>query len=424
MTSLIKTVHTMLTRPTSGTELVAVIVIESLELCGCIAFADTPEPPEIRTDTIDVGRIYREMVADILMGASPELQEILRSKAEQEKLKAPVIRQDGQLMNTQQRYERVSSLLSYAASLKDLDSLQAEIYENTLLFLIFAGQPRYSQLRAQHAKGLISADDLSYLQDCMRLESEIFDLKETDNPAIDLLRSKLNVPVPEGFVFVRYFKTVRDLTDNLYTLFPRDYVEGMTLRGRYILMIKREASTNSEWNAMKKLLPVTLSHELVHAYVSLALGPDKAVMLPEWFHEGFAVLVSGGGRKQIYRIVTPQGLPLDVIEAETGNYKTYRLIFEYAYDHLGDQKFWDMINRCLDSVSVQPLYVAVGVFDHDQLLRKVRVRSFWQWMTDGQTLLLVCAFGFFSYFIVIVIRSSKKYKLEELKDGEGPQEPV
>jgi hypothetical protein len=67
---------------------------------------------------------------------------------------------------------------------------------------------------------------------------------------------------------------------------------GVTFAGRVNL------SPNLFWRQRQRL-PAILTHELSHAHIQGWVGGIAYIHLPNWFKEGLAVMVSGGGGAEL-----------------------------------------------------------------------------------------------------------------------------
>ena len=67
---------------------------------------------------------------------------------------------------------------------------------------------------------------------------------------------------------------------------------GVTFLGRVNLSPKL-------FRAQRQRLPAILTHELSHAHIQTWIGVNAYIRLPNWFKEGLAVMVSGGGGAEL-----------------------------------------------------------------------------------------------------------------------------
>lgn len=132
--------------------------------------------------------------------------------------------------------------------------------------------------------------------------NQMVELATSSNPALARARQIINLPPPQGFAFVRYIDTDQE-TDTLNDpelKLKKDTVNpGYTILTRYItidLASCLEGAKNSQGESSET---VTLSHELIHAYVGSIIGCKNLGKLPAWFREGLAVYITGSSSVRI-----------------------------------------------------------------------------------------------------------------------------
>ncbi len=178
--------------------------------------------------------------------------------------------------------------------------------------------------------------------------AQIVDLRTSKVPSVVTLREQVKIPPPAEPVKVKAF--VREkLPSLLEPIFEKEAVRGVTIAGKYVAILKTE--TDAEYQDV-------LSHELVHAYVTL-VSPEP---LPFWFQEGSAVKFSTGAARRIYATAPPPDSDLlmgRVVEVDP-TYKQKLQSFNYLIDKVGKQEFYDWYRRTVET----------GVVDTSSLLRR------------------------------------------------------
>ncbi|MHB9037563.1 MAG: hypothetical protein ACYC64_12925 [Armatimonadota bacterium] len=153
------------------------------------------------------------------------------------------------------------------------------------------------------------------------------DLRTSKVPSVVKLRDIVKISPPTEPVILKTFK--RDsLPAVLQPAFQDPGVAGVTIGGKYIAIIHTE---------LDKEYDDILSHEMVHAYISLA-SPKP---LPFWFQEGSAVHFFTDKTRKFYgqpskdQIGVMVGKTVELNDA----YKQKLQSFHFLIEQAGDQKF-------------------------------------------------------------------------------------
>jgi hypothetical protein len=224
-------------------------------------------------------------------------------------------------------------------------------------------------------------------------ELHLVDLRTSDDPAVVRLRDELSIPAPEGYIFVRIFPSRQVMPELVRRAFADENVAGVTFFTRYVAVLAEEKAARAEQILQAEALPVTLSHELVHAYVNAFLGEDGYTHLPRWYSEGLAIYFSGSGIE--HRAVTPG---FEVVMTSPVEYIGYRDNFRFLKAQLGTQRLEELIAASLEENDPALLFHDLGIESEEQLVAK---RDAWLRRQNtlrvgfGTALILLVAFGIF-----------------------------
>jgi hypothetical protein len=196
---------------------------------------------------------------------------------------------------------------------------EQQLYTLSEFFLIFAGG--YQDLPGNSA--------------CYRA-----DLGTSDDPAVIGLREQAKIPPPNGYIFVCLYDSRNAMPTLVGRAFEDPNVKGVTYLTRYIAILDEEKATWPEQALQNQTLPLTVSHELVHAYINSSLGVEKFASMPLWFQEGVAIYFSGSGED--HRVVTPN---FSISQTSPADYKQYDLNFKYLQAKLGRSRLLELIRR-------------------------------------------------------------------------------
>jgi hypothetical protein len=192
---------------------------------------------------------------------------------------------------------------------------------------------------------------------------------------------------------VRIFPSREIMPELVRRSFEDENVAGVTIFTRYIAVLAEEKDARAEKILQAQALPLTLSHELVHAYVNAVLGEDDFTNLPRWYSEGLAIYFSGSGIE--HRVVTPG---FEVVLTSPAEYIGYRDNFRYLEDQLGKEQLEILVSASLEEKDPALLYRDLGISSEAEL---VAARDSWLKRQNalrvgiGTTLVLLAAYGIF-----------------------------
>lgn len=224
-------------------------------------------------------------------------------------------------------------------------------------------------------------------------ELHLVDLSASNDPAVVRLRDELSIPAPKGFIFVRVFPSRQAMPELVQRAFEDENVAGVTIFTRYVAVLAEEKEARAEKILQAQTLPVTLSHELVHAYVNSHLGEEAFTELPRWYSEGLAIYFSGSGVE--HRAVTPG---FEVVMTSPAEYAGYRDNFSYLEAQVGVDRLEVLIAASLEQNDPSLLYRELGISSEGEL---VAVRESWLKRRNtlrvgiGTVVILIVAFGIF-----------------------------
>lgn len=223
---------------------------------------------------------------------------------------------------------------------------------------------------------------------------ELINLETVEDPAIKKFSQEVQIPVPEGYIFVNLFKSIDAMPEPIQEIFKVRNVAGVTVFSRYIAVLDEEKSTWYERALKSQVLPSTISHELIHAFVNSALGVDAYSEIPTWFHEGVAIYFSNSGENRA--VVTPN-FTLYITPPE--DYQQYELNFRYLEHELGTETFLSKIKQVIETRNIGILLENMPFNTEDELPRFATV---WQQQEEqsriigGTVVLLIVAYFIFS----------------------------
>lgn len=171
------------------------------------------------------------------------------------------------------------------------------------------------------------------------------DLTTSSNHSVQTLRDIIGIPAPREPVLVKTFRRDR-MPEALRPAFETPQVSGVTIHGRYIAIIHTEFS--KEYDDI-------LSHELVHAYITLA-SPKP---LPLWFQEASAVHFSIDKGSKFYgkpaedQVGVMVGRKIELPEY----YKNKLQNFHFLIEKVGKPRFYEWYRQAVVSgvVDARPL---------------------------------------------------------------------
>lgn len=262
----------------------------------------------------------------------------------------PVLNSESEITERTKAYTTVHSCLETRvekpgskvdASKSPLSAEEKAVYELTGYYLAFVvGEPNNGD-----------AADLP-----------LVDLRTTTDPAIVALREQAGVPAPRGLVFVRSYRSREAMPPLVREAFADPQVAGVTILSRYIAVLAEDSTSWSDQALQSKTLPVTISHELVHAYVNASLASKHVGNLPTWFNEGIAIYFSHSGENH-----SLMAFGNSLIITSPADYQQYELNFKYLEAMQGRARFLQLIRQSILNGDPSVLYQGLGISD-DRLL--------------------------------------------------------
>ena len=269
-----------------------------------------------------------------------------------EKLADPVLTSVQEVRKKALFYEKIHACLSRMDAEAALSEELEGIMRLTEYFMIFAGSAVTSPTN-----------------------SRLVSLKSIEDPAIVKLREKVGLPVPKGYIYVRFYSSRETMPEIVKQVFKDDSVTGATILSRYIAVLVEKPITWEERELQEQSLPKTISHELVHAYVNSLLGALNQDKLPKWFHEGCAIYFSGSGETDSVTMMrsAPEGIVyVTHTRSEPEEYQQYETNFRYLESKLGDEGLYQTIRDAIENRSVEPVFRSAKVMNYEELFNKAQ----------------------------------------------------
>lgn len=173
-------------------------------------------------------------------------------------------------------------------------------------------------------------------------DAERVNLSTSMVPSVVKLREIVKIPPPSTIVLVKTFN--RDsLPAVLQPAFQNPGVAAVTIGGKYVAVIHTD---------LKKEYDDVLSHEMVHAYISLA-SPKP---LPFWFQEGSAVHFSTDKARKFYGQASKDQIGVMVGRTMELNedYKRKLQSFHFLIEKAGEKKFNAWFRDAVTTGTVNP----------------------------------------------------------------------
>jgi hypothetical protein len=280
----------------------------------------------------------------VVFNRCPELARVLESPAGMSSMLNPVLRTPAEIAAAVAARRGILACMNALRYQTVLPTWFASVRESLELFALFASDPD---------------------------EAELVDLAATDDAGVRRLREDVGLPTPEGVVFVRYFAGRDALPAVLAPAFDSPETRAVTIGGRFVAILTRSDLGRP---ALRTGLARTLSHELVHTYLSAGLdwseGPPT---FPSWFQEGMAIYFSGSGQTDI-GVGFGGGL---VRVSPTAEYAYYERAFLYLEDTLGREAFYRAIRESVSAGDATVLLRAAGVDSYPDLDRNAGLWLRW-----------------------------------------------
>ncbi len=199
-------------------------------------------------------------------------------------------------------------------------------------------------------------------------------LGTSDDPAVRTLRDSIGIPAPAGFVYVRTYASREAMPAAVRAFFQNDLVQGVTVLNRYVAVLVQNP------DAPTTLETKTISHELVHAYVSSASGAAALNAFPTWFAEGMAVHFSGSSEPSCVNYLSPARELMTQCGTATEEYAQYAQNFQFLEDALGTAGFAAAVRDSIQNHDAELIYKGLGIASYAQLVTRAN-----QWHEERNT---------------------------------------
>jgi hypothetical protein len=190
----------------------------------------------------------------------------------------------------------------------------------------------------------------------------LVDLAESTDPAVQQLRDEAGLPPPPGLIFVRTYSSRQSMPARIQAIFADPQVAGVTIYTRYIAVLDERQTSLQQELLRRQVLPATVSHELIHAYIHSSISLEDLGRLPKWYNEGLAIYFSDSGEN--HTLMTPNSI---VVQTTTAEYLVYKQNFDYLEARLGRQRLLQLIRRSVEERKPDLLYQALDIEDERYL---------------------------------------------------------
>ncbi len=216
-------------------------------------------------------------------------------------------------------------------------------------------------------------------------DAQKVDLRTSRVPSVVVLRDQIKIPPPSDPVLVKVFKR-EALPEVLKPAFSKPGIAGVTLLSRFVAIIQTD---------LHKEYQDILSHELVHAYISL-VSPEP---LPFWFQEGSAVYFSMGKARKFYGQPSKEhpGMMVGRTVEVDPVYRQKLHSFQYLVESAGDAKFRKWFRQAVMSGKVDARTLT-GLSAEVEQAPVARRRSLpvWPIVAIGLAVVVVLVAGFYA----------------------------
>jgi hypothetical protein len=276
-------------------------------------------------------------------------------------------------------------------SLEDLEKLHREC--RIIIESLPAG-PEAQEVR----ETVMTLEDFASPETAPGEELLLVSFSHSDDPAIRRLRDSAGLKPPGGAAVVRVYPTPAEMPPGIRRLF-RGETAGITFLTRYIA-IWTEGRSDEETADL-------LSHELAHAYVLSLLGLE-ANRLPQWFHEGSALYLSGGKTQYI----SHQDYGHTRVSWSPRDYNEWRRAFRYLDRRFGTEETEWFIRRAIETRDAEgALRKVFGLSGYPELARLARHR--WLLEQTARAGAILGALGLAAYLLRLRALRERREMLED-----------
>jgi hypothetical protein len=184
-------------------------------------------------------------------------------------------------------------------------------------------------------------------------ERYLINLATFKDPALEILRQKVGLPPPPGYVYMVFYYSRQAMPDLLRQAFEDPDVQGVTIFSRYVAVLMDQSDLHSN------TLPKTVSHELVHAYLKSAQGANHLDAFPLWYDEGMATHFSGSSIPSCVYSDYGAGI-LTSCTASPQDYQQYAANFDFLEAKFGQARFLHLVKNSFDAMDPALLYQEAG----------------------------------------------------------------
>ena len=314
-----------------------------------------------------------------------------------EQLLNPVLTSPAQVAARQQEYAGLYACLGNEPA--SLSSSWKGIYRLLEYFLIFAG-------------GYQAPESATHLA--------LVDLGSSTDPAVVRLRQQAGITPPPGYIFVRFYTQRAAMPPRVAVAFQDPNVAGVTILVRYVAVLAEKKYDWSERALQAQEIPVTVSHELVHAYLNARAGVQHLESFPTWYQEGLAIYFSGSG--QGHTVITPQ---FTLRSTSPQEYQEYENNLKFLEKQLGQARLLQQVRQSIERADPALLYQGLQITGYPALLeqagawkqRQVRLKA-----GIGLAVLLLLGWAFLRWMPEVRCRRcGYSGKRKEFIDGICPQ---
>jgi hypothetical protein len=198
---------------------------------------------------------------------------------------------------------------------------------------------------------------------------ELVQLTSSTDPGVVKIRDEAGIEAPDGYVFLRFYKSRERMPPLIRRAFESPDVAGVTILSRFIAVLAEEKKTWSQRALQQRTLPETISHELIHAYVNSILLPTE-IDLPAWYSEGLAIYFSGS--ETMHTVITPN---FSISSTSSSEYREYNITFQYLESELGRERLLELIRISIEVSDPSLLYKELGFNNSQELIDEARAWS-------------------------------------------------
>lgn len=225
-----------------------------------------------------------------------------------------------------------------------------------------------------------------------------YDFATSSNPALWAMRTETQLPPPPGCALIRFYFAPGTIPPELVSAFNDPNTLGVTIYCRYILMLEFVMADGIPTQVPPETVNLSVSHELVHAYINSSLGMANIGILPKWFTEGTALYVANNDRSKTSKL--------------NDEYSEYIGGFRFLERTLGRPELMRLIGASVKATSPDTLLRAAGVNSFNALIENDNItkQADRDWQLKFIWLPIGALFGLFLLRSLSNERAEAKYK--------------